>query len=289
MSKTCKYCGKEIEEGKICDCPESLENAARQLNNKESKKVAGLFKEYFKDVRTVTKKVINENNKSFISISAIVFIVSVILNFYTMFSKFAKDINNFINSYGRTIGLDFFELITYNLSLNLGKIILYGILYGLLLLLILIVVVLILIKIKKSAWNNKSIVYATIINTIPMSCFLIICSILQLLFSFKFIVLMQVFSFITFIVTIFLVFNIVTDGFNKGSDIIIFMLIVFLSIVVTLYIYNMVFSKVFGTCEINGQALSYYINIIKNNLSSEAADIGEDIFKEIFKAIIYGI
>lgn len=288
MSKTCKYCGKEIEEGKICDCPQSLENAAKLLNNKESKKVANLIKEYFKDIKSTTKKVINENNKSFVYISAIILILSVILNFYTMFSKFSNDINNFINSYGRSIGLDFFELIMYNLSLNTGKIILYGALFGAFLLVILILVMLILGKFMRSSWNNKSICYATIINTIPMSCFFIISSILQLLFSYKFIMLMQMFSVITLLATIFLLCNIVTDGFKKATDIIVFMLIVFLSIVLILYIYKIVFFNVVGTYKINGQTLSYYMKIIKSNLSDEAADLGKEIFKDIFKAIIYG-
>ncbi|MCF0149608.1 MAG: hypothetical protein HUJ77_14580 [Clostridium sp.] len=292
MARFCKYCGKQIEEGKICNCPESLENAARILNaketiNKESKEAAKVVKSYFKDINGVTEKVINDDNKTFVYLSGAAFLIAVLFNIFTAFAKLGGSINKFINAPGKVFGLSYVDLMRYNLNLNKGKVILYSLILGISVLIILMALVFILSKIKKSDWNNKSIVYATIINTIPMTSVLIVFGLLQLVFSYKFILFSQAIYIITLIATITLLYNMITDGFMKLVDVLVFIILVFLAVLIIAYIYTNVISGIIGAYEINGQTVSTYMKYIKGYILNEYSNIGEDILEEIISSFMY--
>lgn len=292
MARFCRYCGKEIEEGKICDCAESLENAARILNrteviNKESKEALNVFKAYFKDINMVTEKVINDDNKGFVYVSAAAFLIAVLFNVFTAFTKLGNNINKIIKSSSKLLGIDYLDLMKYKLNSDIGKIILYSLLLGVVVMAVLIVVTFVLGKIKKSNWDNKNILYATIINTIPMTCVLIVFGVLQLVFSYKFILFAQVIYLIVLIATVSLLYNMITDGFENLGDILIFSIVLFIAIIIIIVVYNKAILGIVGSYEINGQTLNSYIDYIKRNIISETSGMGEDIIEEIFKTFIY--
>jgi hypothetical protein len=292
MARFCRYCGKQIEEEKICDCPESLENAARIVNraeniNKESKEVLNVFKAYFKDINMVTEKVINENNRSFVYVSGAAFLIAVLFNVFTAFNKLGNSINKIIKSSGTLFSLDYMEIMKYKLSSNIGKTILYSLLLGAVVMAVLIATIFILGKIKKSNWNNKNILYATIINTIPMTSVLMVFGLLQLVFSYKFILFAQVIYLIVLIATVSLLYNMITDGFQNLGDILIFSIVLFIAIVIIIVVYNKAILGIVGSYEINGQTLNSYIDYIKRNIISETSGMREDIIEEILGSFIY--
>ncbi len=292
MARFCRYCGKEMEEGKICDCSESLENAARIVNrteniNKESKEAFNGFKEYFKNINMVTKKVIDEDNKSFVYISGAAFLIAVLLNVFTAFTKLGNDINKAIKLVATSFDLEYLEIIKYKLSSDIGKTILYSLLLGVAVIIVLIATTFILGMIKKSSWNNKSILYATIVNTIPMTTVLIIFSVLQLVFSYKFILFAQAIYLITFIATVSLIYNMITDGIENLVDILIFIIVLFIAMAIIIMVYNKSILGIIGSYEINGQTLNFYIDYIKTNIKEGTSGMGEDIIRDLIRSFRY--
>lgn len=294
MAKFCKFCGSGIEEGSICNCKESLEEAARLVNqaesreknikrlNNNSKKVLQSFKEYFGDLRSTTKRVLNENDILFIASSAIVFIMSVILNFISFFNRLAKDINNIINTSGKSYNMDFFELKRYNFTTKNGSIILYGLLFSIILLAILLAIVFVTSKIKNKNLDSKAIVFVTIINTIPMTCCLIIGGILQFFISYKLIFIMQILYLIMYIVTLNLSVNALIGRFNKVHEIILFTLLVFIGVIITIYAYYFIIYKSLGSYEVYGRSISMYFERFVGEIESQM-----DIFKDGWKDGVY--
>lgn len=301
MAKFCKYCGKQIEEGIICDCKESLENAARVVNkvestleitkevNDNSKKLITTFKDYLKNPKAVTKKVINENDNVFIIATGVIFILSVIFNLFTILSKCVKDINKIINLSSKITGLDIFQLREFNLIANNGQIFLYSLIFGVALLAVSISILFITSKIKKSQWSNQAIVYATIINTIPITISLLIGGLLQLLFSYKLLILLQLLYLLIFVIAGTLSYNIVTNGFSKLTDVIIYSIVVFIGILIISFIVKTIIFQIAGTYEIHGQTVSFYIDAFKNNITNLTGEFGKEAFEEIISDIIYEI
>lgn len=303
MAKFCKYCGKQIEEGRICDCPESLENAARLVNKMEataevtkevrdnSKKVFKSLGEYFNNPRESAKKAVEKGDNLFIISSGVIFILSIMLNFFTVFSRLSKNLNKFINASAKDWGLDFIEVRQYNLSQNNGKILLYSLLFGIVVLGVLLAITFVASKLRKSDWGSKDIASIAMINTIPLTFCLVIGGILQTFISYKYLVLIQLLYLIVYIVIAVFSYNIITEGFAKGIDVIIYSILMFLGLILIFAIFTTITGKIVGTYEIAGQTIDTYITMIKNEISSYTGDIGkdmlEDLVDEMLSDIIY--
>ena len=294
MAKFCKYCGKPIEEGKICNCPESLENAARIVNTvgatiettKEvkdnSKRLIGLTKEYFENPTEATKKIIKEKDKSFMISCGVVFILSVILNFFTVFGRIVRDFNKFMNTSGKMFGVSFSELKEYNIIQNQQSLLLYSLIFGVIVLLILSGTLILVSKINKTSYTSKDIFLVCVINTIPFTFCLIIGGILALFVSYKILVAIQLLYFILYIIIGIISYNIIIGKFSKGKDIIIYSIITLLGIIIISGILMKLISSIIGSYEIYGETIGYYMYMIKDSIMNEIGDIDEEIFEFIY-------
>lgn len=300
MARFCKFCGKEIIGETICDCKESLENAARLVNkvdatkeisnklNYQSKEIFELFKGYFNDIKGTTQKIIKEDNKKFVGVAAILFIIGIICNYIFIFNRISNNINKLINQSSLNWGWSFTQVQEYKLKSNNMSIILYGLLFGLIALSMLILIVFLTSKIINKNLNNKEIVIVTVINTIPMSCFLIIGALLGLVVSYKLIVLIQLIYLLAYIITLITSLNMLTKGFNRGIEVLSSIAISFIGMAIVFSLYSTTVYKTIGSYEIKGISISVYTNKMIDEFKSQFNDFEEDfdVF-DMFEEFMY--
>lgn len=296
MAKFCKYCGNVVEEGKICNCPDSLENAAKIVNTvgatiettenvkNNSKRLLELTKEYLGEPIETTKKVIREKDNAFIIYSGALFVLSIMLNFFTIFGRTFGKLNKFIGSLGRDYGLSFSELKEYKVDQNYLALFFYSLVFAISVLIIYSLTVLIISKINKTTYESKDIFYVSIINTISLSLCLIVGGILSLFVSYKIILLIQLLYIVVYIVIGIISCNIIIGEFNKGQTIILYSIITLLGIIIINTILIKVIPAILSKYEMGGKTLEYYID----NIMDEFKDSIDNIYdiKDIFR---YGI